>query len=200
MHMALSMSQPFQHTSEIAYPFFVSWLGEFAVHFEINCFMDLILFFEINMIDSLCRRCACVFQELNQICCFLFESLVSSVTVILSLLSYCTSQCIQPEGTDDICFMFVLVTGWTEHLQFVLHTAHRVLKVVQPEREVQQWQKPWLYKPKFADGWPRPGCHASWARGRWVDPSAVDSWGRRGATQRPRTGTRSCTRKISSTR
>lgn len=56
--------------------------------------------------------------------CFLFESLVSSVTVILSLLSYCISHCIQRKGTDDICLMFFPVTGWTEHLQFMLHTAH----------------------------------------------------------------------------
>lgn len=31
---------------------------------------------------------------------------------------------IQPKGTDDICLMFVAVTGWTEHLQFMLHAAH----------------------------------------------------------------------------
>jgi hypothetical protein len=49
---------------------------------------------------------------------------------------------IQPKGSDDICLMFVPVTGWTEHLQFMLHTAHRVLKIDQPECEVQQRQEP----------------------------------------------------------
>lgn len=117
-----------------------------------------------------------------------------------TLLSYSTSLCIWPKGIDDVCLIFVPVTGWTEHLQFMLHTSHWILKVVQLEREVQQWQEPWLHKSKSAHGWPWPGCHTGWARGRWVDPAAVDSWGRRGATQRPRTGTRSCTRKISSTR
>ena len=49
---------------------------------------------------------------------------------------------IQPKGTDDICLMFVPVTGWTEHLQFMLHTGLLVLKVDQPECEVQERQEP----------------------------------------------------------
>ena len=159
-----------------------------------------ILFHSLNKCYWFSLQVVCLSFSRAELCMlFMFENPVSSFTVIL-LLSCSTSQCTWPKGIDDVCFMFVTVTGWTEYLQFMLHTSHWILKVVQLEREVQQWQESWLHKSQSAHGWPWPGCHTGWARGRWVDPAAVDSWGRRGATQRPRTGTRSCTRKISSTR
>lgn len=45
---------------------------------------------------------------------------------------------------------FIKVFGWPEHIQLLLHFAHWLLQAGQPERKIQQRQKPGLYPSRAA--------------------------------------------------
>jgi len=90
---------------------------------------------------------------------------------MISLLVYLYGSMFQNKSVLDVSLRRLWymcwwsVAEWTEHLQWLLHSANWFLQAAGAERQVQQWQELGLHQPQPAD-WRFHAANARYFR-RW---------------------------------